>query len=267
MQGECDKLRVGQKPICSVRKPDSTIWIVCKNRLCATKKTIPLSSYQRNVLLQVANIIFNEDVSHSDILVKREEPMAVVGRSYYKADYIMMTRKPITGHPYRVVLEMQGGGETSNTGLLTKHVITWESSQSPTNTLLRTPVEGIGTIETNAWRRQQEQFLVKGNIAMQTGGGIVFCVGALLYDYLWARVKNAGLPTLRNHNWTLALICFAENTNSTATAGAIPLSIDEGRVIFTSYMHFVHTLISQGSPLPRIFCGSFEALSGDVIKI
>ena len=266
MDSACYKLRIGLKPICSVRKPDGTIWIVCKHRLCSTNKNIPLSSYQHNILLQVAQTIFNPTIPLDDILVKREEPMAVVERSQYKADYIMMARKPDQGHPYRVVLEMQGGGETSNTGLLTKHISLWEGTQQPTNKLLRAPVDKVGTIETNAWRRQQEQFIVKGNIAMQTGGGIAFCVGSLLYDYLWARVKNANLPILKEHNWTLALICFIEEEDSSKAAGPLLLRIDQGRVIFTSYIHFVQTLISQGKPLTSIFSGSFETLSGNTVQ-
>ncbi len=46
----------------------------------------------------------------------------------YKADFIMST---ITGYspfsgPDRLVVEMQGGGETSNTGDITKHLKSWE---------------------------------------------------------------------------------------------------------------------------------------------
>jgi hypothetical protein len=201
------------------------------------------------------------------VLLKREQPMAVVGRSTYKADYVMVAQNRPAGLPYRVVLEMQGGGETSNTGLLTNHATLWESQQQPSNQLLSTPINDVGTIETNAWRRQQEQFLVKGNIAMQTGGGIAFCVGALLYDYLWARVSQANLPVLRQHNWTLALISFAEDTTSPPVPGPIPLRVDPRRVLFTSYIHFVQTLISQGRPLPTIFNGQFEILSGGVFHI
>lgn len=34
----CKKLKSGNPPVCSVRKADGTLWIVCSERLCATKK-------------------------------------------------------------------------------------------------------------------------------------------------------------------------------------------------------------------------------------
>ena len=46
----CKKLKSGNPPVCSVRKPDGTLWIVCSERLCATKKDIPLCEHQCAIL-------------------------------------------------------------------------------------------------------------------------------------------------------------------------------------------------------------------------
>ena len=53
----CKKLKSQKHPVCSVRKPDGTLWIVCSDRLCATKD-IPLkaSSLLRAVLCSVSKL-------------------------------------------------------------------------------------------------------------------------------------------------------------------------------------------------------------------
>lgn len=183
----CKKLKSGNQPICSVRKPDGTLWIVCSDRLCATKKNIPLCEHQKKILHDIGRHIYDPSVSRSDICVKREERLNVVEGTKYNADYIISLvsgRSPFSG-PDKMVLEMQGGGETTNTGRLTDLVSQWENNPNRSNAQLRAPSEA-STLETNAWRRQQEQFIVKGNIAMKTwkGYGIAFCVGTVLFDYL-----------------------------------------------------------------------------------
>jgi hypothetical protein len=157
---------------------------------------------------------------------------------------------------------MQGGGETSDTGRLTQHVNAWEQNTKKTNAELRIVVDKVGTLETNAWRRQQEQFLVKGNVSFQTGGRIVFCVGTLLYDYLIERVKNANLRNLRAFNWSLALLAFMEDPAPPKKPGPIPLVMDPKRQLFTNYPTFVQVLTNQGDPNPDMFRGDFVDLSG-----
>lgn len=38
MDRTCDKVSKNNHPVCSVRKPDGTIWIVCEHRLCSTRQ-------------------------------------------------------------------------------------------------------------------------------------------------------------------------------------------------------------------------------------
>ena len=136
------------------------------------------------------------------------------------------------------------------------------------NYVLRQPTQA-STLETNAWRRQQEQFIVKGNIAMKTwkGYGMAFCVGTLLYDYLMKKIADANLPDLRKYNWTLALLTFKEDTSKTPEKGPIPLIIDEKRMLFTNYQTFVQALINQGEPTLDAFAGNFLTLNNEPVLI
>lgn len=270
------------KPFCSVRNSNGKLWISCKNRLCSSIKNypdptnnqrdiwLPLSQYQKNILLKIAQTAFSPGLMPSNVAVRREVPLRVNEGSNYSADFIMTIndgRSPYPG-PDRAVLEMQGGGETSNTGKLTRHITGWEQNHERTNALLRREINSVGIIETNAWRRQQEQFFVKGNVSLMTwkGYGIIFCVGELLYDYIHRKIaRTAILPPLKDNNWTLAFIEICEDNDNPAQPGPIPLKI--GRTIFTNYQTFVHALINQGEPSLEAFAGDFERLDGTPVAI
>lgn len=266
----CKKLVSGNEPVCSVRKSDGTLWINCSERLCSTKKTIPLNQHQKNILHQAGKSIFSPNVVPEDICVKREERLSVIENTKYNADYIITLRQGRSNFsgPDRLVLEMQGGGETTNTGDQTNHIQEWKNMLPPTNAFLRQETQA-STLETNAWRRQQEQFIVKGNIAMKTwkGYGIAFCVGTLLYDYLMNKLASANLPNLREYNWTLALITFKEDLGQPPIPGAIPLTVDEDRLLYTNYQTFVQALINQGEPSLAAFRGQFIDLNNDEVII
>jgi len=267
----CDKLNRNNEPVCSVRRADGTLWITCASRLCATKKNIPLCTHQVSILHEIGKSIYDPEIQLSSICVKREERLTVVEGTNYNADYILTLEDGMSPYPGpdRMVLEMQGGGETTNTGSLTRQIIAWRNNQNRTNEILRQEVRSVSTLETNAWRRQQEQFIVKGNIAMKTwkGYGIAFCVGSLLFDYLMNKLTAANLPDLRQYNWTLALIGISENAEIPPTPGPIPLKVDTQRQLFTNYQTFVQALINQGEPSLAAFAGDFLSLSGNAINI
>ncbi|MFJ5508378.1 hypothetical protein [Pectobacterium jejuense] len=280
MDRTCDKASKSNHPVCSVRKPDGTIWIVCEHRLCSTrqkKKAIIngrsqqveniLVEHQKDILRKVAKLIYQDNaLLDAEIGVKREVniPLPDSDNSYH-ADYVMRNFSG-RGRADEVLLEMQGGGETSSTGAITRHVTQWANLKSPTNEILRQSV-AANTIETNAWRRQQEQFLVKGNVVDQTGGKIVFAVGSLLYDYLYKRFRNANLRDLKAHNWTLCILAFKEDLTQPPTMGPIPLTIDDSKTLFTNYSTFVRFLTDQGAPRPELFEGSFLKLDNSTVTI
>lgn len=270
----CNKAKQGNKPVCSVRDEASGIvWIVCEHRLCSTSpKRSQLTSHQKDILEQVAKCVFDSSIKETDILVKREVGMKVTDDSDYMADYVMWRLNPNTSNysnPDRpIVLEMQGGGETTNTGELSRHITVWEDNAVVDNLMLRTPVHSVGTLETNAWRRQQEQFLVKGNIAVMTGGRMVFCVGRLLYDYLMKRFVDNLPRDLRTTNWSLAIIAFDEDKQKPINKdGSIKFSIDSERVIFTNYGSFVQALTNQAKPSETLFNGEFMDFDGNIVEL
>ncbi|EEI47781.1 MULTISPECIES: NotI family restriction endonuclease [Morganellaceae] len=280
MDRTCDKVSKKNHPVCSVRKPDNTIWIVCEHRLCSTRQKKDISiegriqkvdnilvEHQIDILRKVAKLIYQDPkLRDSEIGVKREVniPLPDSGNSYH-ADYVMRNFSG-RGKVDEVLLEMQGGGETSSTGAITRHITAWSALETPTNEFLRQRV-AANPIETNAWRRQQEQFLVKGNVVDQTGGKIVFAVGTLLYDYLHKRFKNANLRDLKAHNWTLCILAFKEDTDQAPKPGPIPLTIDKTKTLFTNYSTFVRFLTDQGAPRPELFEGEFLCLDNNTITV
>ena len=266
----CKKLKSGNAPVCAVRRSDGRMWIVCSDRLCNTKKDIPLCDHQTHILYKIAQQLFHPDIDPSDICVKREVRLNVVEGTKYNADYVISTssgRSEFSG-PDRLILEMQGGGETTNTGKITSLVNRWSTDSNRTNQMLRSETDA-STLETNAWRRQQEQFIVKGNIAMKTwkGYGIAFCVGTLLYDYLMNKLASANLPNLRDYNWTLAIIAIKEDETAPIVPGPIPITVDESRMLFTNYQTFVQALINQGEPSLDAFRGQFFNLNNEEVYI
>ena len=263
--GACDKAMKGYKPICSVRDGRGDLWITCEHRLCSTTKNqrhsltgeiikdSPLIPYQKNILTEIATEIYGAGVTIDNVKVKREVPVPVEGGSDYKADFVMVNHS--SQNAFNIILEMQGGGETTNTGIITQHVTDWEQNQSMYNSDLAINISKAGTLVTNAWRRQQEQFLVKGNVVTQTGGRIVFAVGTLLYDYIYGRIERANLRALQDHGWTLALIAFRENGLNPDLS--VKLEIDHERKLYTNYSTFVRTLTDQGAPCPELFYGPY----------
>lgn len=265
----CLKTAKGQQPVCSVRDTNGELWIVCEHRLCATTpKAAPLNEHQKKILHTVAKSVFGSETTQESILFKREEPIPITDTSDYKADYVMWVNREPTQSPFggekACIVEMQGGGETAGTEKLTAHLKNWALQANPTNEFIRQPANAVPLV-TNAWRRQQEQFLVKGSVAMLTGGRMVFCVGSLLYDYLIQRLTTTNLLNLKNHNWSLALLAFVEDKNATppdCAPESIQFKIDEQRTLYTNYFSFVQALTNQGAPQPQIFTGEFDKFDG-----
>ena len=277
--GHCDKVKAGNKPICSVRDGAGVLWIVCEHRLCATSpKAAPLTEYQTDVLVAVARTIWGVEVDRPDIAVRREVPVRTPGRPTSRADYVMLPtpelrKRDTNGTISQVVLEMQGGGETSNTGELTAQVNKWEIEIDAQRNLdtLTTPLSKVGTLETNAWRRQQEQFLFKGNVAVNSFGRLVFAVGSKLFDYLLNNLSGTAMQDLRGANWSLALVGISEDTThsheSFGVGDSVRLRIDDQRLLFTSYPKFVQALTNQGGIDPDLFRGEFVKLDGTTMRV
>lgn len=258
---ECSKVnrKNQQHPVCTIKSNDKS-WIVCKDRLCATSGAV-INSYQKIILLQIGRVAAQSQINPEEIIFSRERPIKVPNAAAYRADYIMVIR-PNTPRALKLVIEMQGGGETSNTGDITKIVTDWvELGGERRNYHLLKASNKASPIPANAWRRQQEQFMVKGRVAVRSGGRLVFCIGELLFDYLQSKIANSPPIDLSRGNWTLCLICI--KTNPTEAGSPLSVSIDNSRTLFTDYDAFVRTITSVGGVDEDLFKPPFETLDGD----
>ncbi len=250
----CKKVAKGLKPVCSLRDSRSGIqYIVCDERLCSSNYAKPLHPYQRSVLLAIARAVFSPQVQPSDLAYRTE---ITIARN--RADYVLyVTNKQLTtSGPRGVVLEMQGGGDTSSTKKITNHVETWETTSVPSNTFLSQTIRGAGRNTANVWKRLQGQFLTKGSVAVQSCGGIVFCMGSDLYDHFSKSVDFSHLSH-RPTGWNVAIIVFDESKVGCGVQGSLQLSVDSKRSIFTDHKSFIAMLVAQGKAQPGLFKEGF----------
>ncbi len=269
----CVKLRKGQAPVCSVRSPkDDSLWIVCEHRLCSsTPKDAPLTAYQKDVLEMIADSIAPTWRKFARVAVQREGNVRRrPGRnspddSY--ADYFMVFLEKDSDrlHPKfkPVILEMQGGGETSNTKAMSNHVKAWEKNPG----LRLAESMPISSIETNAWRRQQEQFLIKGSVATRSNGKLVFVVGARLFDKLMTNLTSPPTRINVEGGWTLAVLGVVESPEGVGTSESIRIGIDPSRSLFTDYGAFARSLTDQGQYDPELFIGKYVTLDGRSVHL
>jgi len=254
-------------PVCSVRTgKDRDIYIVCEERLISTKIK-NLTEYQKLKLLEVARLIFNPVILPNQIGVKSEVSIKIPEKKgNLKADFIMkvIDINISTLGPRGVILEIQGGGETSNTGTMQRHVNNWED-QHGSNIQLAANLNKVSPIQNNAWKRLQEQMLVKGAIAKETGYGFVACVGSLLYKIVDSKFNN--VANLANQNWEIAIIAFEEDRLQNINQTSIPFKINLAKTIFTSFDEIAIAISSQGVAIPTLFSGEFTDLTGAKIVI
>lgn len=275
--GDCLKLAKGQVPVCSVKSPKSgSLWIVCEHRLCAsTPKTSPLTAYQISVLKHIIETVEPNLPSNVFPVVQREGKIrrnpGSGNSDDSKADFLVhfVDNSGAIDPRFRpIVLEMQGGGETSNTKTMSNHVREWERGK--TGIKIDDPISKVSSIETNAWRRQQEQFLFKGSVATKSNARLVFAVGARLYDKLISNLTSAPSPIPAAGGWTLAIIAFDEAKNgqsAVGTAGSIQLAIDTSKTLFTDFGSFARALTDQGSFDPKLFQGEFRKLDNSIVNL
>lgn len=168
----------------------------------------------------------------------RESALAV-GASVL--DYILCTRDKQEKGRSQAILEIQGGGESSATGKITRHVEEWAAKKG-TNSMLREPITGPGIIPNNAWKRQLEQIFRKVPIARRFGAGFALVMGEVLYDYVTKILEVEGSYA---DDWEIALFSVAENKGTQPGPLAIT-SVAEAR--FLSFNTFIEAI--RSFPLP-----------------
>ncbi|WP_287130239.1 hypothetical protein [Candidatus Cyanaurora vandensis] len=188
-------------------------------------------------------------------------------------DYVLQVAPRVSNPcvPSRVILEIQGGGETSNTGTITRYVNDWTHQSTPNNSFLSQQLStqylrrhlGIqkvnvpGIIPNNVWKRQLEQILKKALLSLQFSGAFALVTGDVLHAYI-RRSIPAGGPYFPG--WEVALIGMSEVLST--SSGAIPIT-HVSSTLFMTFADFVAALQNLTLPpgLPDPFRGNYTTLS------
>lgn len=200
-------------PICSVLT-NAGLYIVCPNRIFPTNKKNFRASHRGMLYLLAQRLL--PGVSQASFRFKRKVVIRLnlaidpeTGEESFdkvELDYVLRNLTPTLGFHDRVILEVQGGGETGNTGVLSEHVEGWLADEVRTNERLFQRIGQVSTIENNAWKRQLEQLIRKTKIAESFGGSVAMAVGSPVYKY-FRRFLRGGHQTLEDcPTWSVALI-------------------------------------------------------------
>ncbi len=260
-------------PICSVRF-NSQVFIVCSNRLIPAQAQA-LSPSHTAALASIANALF-PGVNAKNIGFRRQ-----IGVAGLYLDYVLTVNPSMkfSQGPSRVILEIQGGGETSNTGTITRYVNDWINQNNPTNEFLcqelnakflkthlnTNKIGSPGIIPNNAWKRQLDQIIKKSVIAKQFSGGFALVMGDLLFKYV-----RKSIPIQKSYfsQWEVALIGVSEDTTNAPVSGSIPIThVSEST--FMTYAEFMTALqdFSIPSNTSDPFAGKYTTLSNSSFTI
>lgn len=268
------KENYSKPPVCGVRHStrasvERQFYITCEHRLISTDVR-NMSQYQKQMLLHVAKVIFNPNIAPNQLAFRQETPINTGVKSKSKADYILavVDENLITFGPRRMIIEVQGGGETSNTGAITDGIVgRWEAMEQPTNIALRTSTSKASPIPVNAWRRSQQQLIAKGKTASASGYGFAILFGEYVFDYLVTNVlpEIANIAVPSEAGWNTAFIVFSEKRSNEIAypAHSIPLSVNLDKSIFTTMDRFI-SAVQHREIMPDLtaFNGKFSTLDG-----
>ena len=232
-------------------------------------------------LASIAQTVF-PGVSNKDLGYRRQVGINLnPGRLYL--DYVLHVAPSAayTSGPGRVILEVQGGGETSNTGTITRYVEDWINHGTPKNAFLAQPLNtknlrahlGItkvnvpGIIPNNAWKRQLDQILKKAVIANHFSGAFALVCGDVLYDYIRRSIPVGGafFP-----GWQVALIGVSEVPAVSPVTPGSPLAITNvTKAVFMTFADFLAALqgFQVSTSIPDPFNGNFDTLTNQKFTV
>ena len=237
----CKKIdRYGeQKPMCVVESTGGVPLIVCEHRLLSTNMQNP-TSYQRSRLLEIAKVVFEDGIEAQDIEYRYE----VTTRLRQRADFILRDKR----NGDACILEIQGGGETSSTRILTDHVTRWENGENvrlddfPFRVTRTGKRATPGLIPANAWRRLQEQLLVKGGICVSSEKKFVAAMGKTIYLHFLGKLPLVeSMKRQKRGSWNCAFIPYDIRKGET-----IDFYLDRENVLYLDLKELVNTLIEYG---------------------
>lgn len=278
----CQKLKSSKPspPVCSVRTTDGKPFIVCSDRLIPSKANA-LSSSHISALAAVSGVLFPK-ASTKEVGYKRQVSIPFSKGRKIVLDYVLQVN-PQAGYKLgrdKVILEIQGGGETSSTGSITHHVAKWASLTHPDNQFLAQALDASylrglckikggstvnvpGIIPNNAWKRQLDQVLKKSVLARQFNAGFALVMGEILYDYVQVTlsVKGEYFP-----EWEIALLGIAETYSDSAES---ILYNKASKAVFLSYANFITALqdFSLPADIKTPFGGKFTTLRNSEFEV
>jgi hypothetical protein len=259
----CSKLdgKKSYHPVCVLRSADGRPWIVCTDRLIPSRSNTN-TPHHTAILGGVAQILFPH-ANVRDIGYKPQQGIQLGPKNTVFLDYSLRTRTPQKTGRSKVVLEIQGGGESSATGEVTRHVATWATMNAPTNGFLRENFKQVGIIPNNAWKRQLEQIFRKTAICRRFDAGFALVMGDVLYDYV-TNILGAGEQYF--DNWEISLISIAERASD--MAGSIPID-QVNRSSFFSFDAFIEAMKNFPLPdtMPNPFNGHFTTITNENFDI
>jgi len=191
----------------------------------------------RSQLFHIAQELF-PGCSHQDIKFALQQSIKIGQNEEGKVDRVrtdfsLRVTDPAYGFTSRAILEVQAGGETSSTNIITQNVKRWREQRHPLNAQLATPLQGPGLIPNNAWKRTLEQIIRKAPLAMKFGGGLAIALGTVNYDYFSRFIRN-GRPIFSD--WHVALVEMQDNWPNES------IRFRPGRVSFFSFEEFIESV-------------------------
>jgi hypothetical protein len=237
----CKKINreLEQKPMYTVESSGGVPLIVCEHRLLSTMMQNP-TSYQRSRLLEIAKVVFEDDIEPHNVEYKYE----VTTKLRQRANFILRDKR----NGDACILEIQGGGETSSTKILSDHVTKWENGEDvgldnfPVRVTKSGRLATPGLIPANAWRRLQEQIIVKGGICVSSDKKFVAAIGNTIYLRLLEKLPLVEtMKRLKSGFWNCAFIPYQISKGE-----VIDFYIDVDNILYLDLKELITSLIEYG---------------------
>lgn len=253
---DCHKIRRNEKPVCSIWWNDR-YWISCEHRLLSPKQSVPIThDHVSTRIAEVARLLWGDDIPLDQLAIARQLPILMS-----KADFVFAVNPgwKVIALPLRYCMEVQGGGITQNTGVITRHLRRWESN--PEEVDPSAELQGVRPDDLGVWKRLLEQLFTKGLASTKARQGIGCIVGDTLFEQIEGRIGWSDLESPEDGFVDFVVIPYKVKD---ASADPIEIEPDEERIIRTTFDAFVEQLGQAGTSAD--FSGDYVTLEGDDVR-
>ena len=175
----------------------------------------------------------------------------VTTRLRQRADFMLRDKR----NGDACILEVQGGGETSSTRILTDHVTQWENGENlrldtfPFRVTKNGKKVTPGLIPANAWRRLQEQLIVKGGICVSSEKKFVAAMGKTIYLHFLGKLPLIeSLKRQKSGSWNCPFTPYEIRKGE-----AIDFYLDADNVLYLDLNEWINRLIEYGVKDDELF--------------